>query len=115
MKKMIIRLFVLIIAASTSFSFGNIDDDLIDSAADGDIEAVQSLIDKGADVNARDVNEWTALHHAAEYGYPDIARLLIQNGADVNAREMDEWTPLHLAASGTPTRMSYIRCCRLSG
>ena len=42
----------------------------------------------------------TALHHAAELGYPDVARVLIARGADVNARDPLGRTPLHAAAYG---------------
>ena len=40
----------------------------------------------------------TLLHHAAEGGHVDVAKVLIQNGADVNAVDKYKWTPLHYAA-----------------
>ena len=67
------------------------------SAADkGDINAVNALLDKGADVN-----EWkygTALTTASVRGNTDMVKLLIDRGADVNAMSVGGWSPLGLAA-----------------
>ena len=53
----------------------------------GDANYALSLIDKGADVNARDSNAFTPLMLACKYGFTDIARLLIDHGADVNVMD----------------------------
>ena len=37
----------------------------------------------GADVNARDANGYTALHHAASRGDVEMIRYLVEHGADV--------------------------------
>jgi len=63
----------------------------------GDIKLLQSLIAKGANVNERDLNEWTPLHEAAHNGKIEAAELLISHGADVNVKDKDGWTPLFLA------------------
>ena len=49
-------------------------------------EIVQALIDKGADVNAKDKKGATALMLASQKGYKEIVQLLITKGADVNAK-----------------------------
>jgi ankyrin repeat protein len=46
---------------------------------------VKLLIQKGARIDAGDVNRKTPLHWAAFAGSTDAARLLIQKGEDVNA------------------------------
>ena len=60
----------------------------------GDIELVQSLISKGADVNVKNDRGETPLH-LLKRGNRDIAELLIAKGADVNAKNNNGSTPLH--------------------
>ncbi len=47
---------------------------------------IKKLIEKGADVNAKDSSDHTPLHYAAREGYKEIIELLLENGADVNIR-----------------------------
>jgi ankyrin repeat protein len=58
------------------------------------------LIEKGADVAARDVSGETPLHSAALNCHVGAAQLLIANGADVNAKSSSGTTPIFLAAKG---------------
>lgn len=60
----------------------------------GDIEQIQLLISRGAEVNVKDKFGETPLHIAADKGYKNIAELLIINGANVNASDEDGYTPL---------------------
>ena len=53
------------------------------------------LIEKGADVNAKDKYGYTPLHLTAIYNRPQMAQLLIKHGADVNAKDNYGNTPLH--------------------
>jgi ankyrin repeat protein len=51
-----------------------------------------------ANVEARDENGWTAMHHAIIGGDFDVAKCLITKGnAMVNATNRDKWTALHYA------------------
>ncbi|KZS11213.1 Ankyrin repeat domain-containing protein [Daphnia magna] len=73
------------------------------------LEAVQFLLVRGSDVNARDDCGYTALHLSAEHGYTEIMSLLLEYQAKVNfSDKMGEETgdagkpnlcdePLHLA------------------
>jgi len=67
----------------------------------GHEQVIEILIQHGADVKIHCHKDgFTALHSAACFGYPSIARRLIEAGADVNAA-FDPFchTPLHLAAA----------------
>lgn len=57
------------------------------------IEEMQSLIDKGADVNERHGFGLTPLHTATWAGKNDAVKMLIENGADVNAKDRAGHTP----------------------
>lgn len=57
-------------------------------------EALEFLITKGADVNAKAKNGTTPLQRASQLDLLDTAKLLIGKGADVNLKGWDGETPL---------------------
>jgi ankyrin repeat protein len=59
---------------------------------------VRALIDRRADVNARDVNECTPLHWAAKGGHVAVIRLLVESKAQVDAQDSRGCTALYFAA-----------------
>ncbi len=74
----------------------------------GNVEAVNLLAARKADISICDGSGRTPLHYCAIYGLKDvenvptkggacleIARLLLAKGVDVNARDTDRRTPLH--------------------
>eukprot|EP00912_Choanoflagellata_sp_UC4_P000370 UC4_evm3s228 len=87
----------------------SIDEDftLLDSVIAGDKDGVLAMIDGGSvDVNARDYNGMTPLHHACRFSQDrgqvpslQLAAELIKRGADVKAVDDSSWTALHYAAS----------------
>ena len=55
---------------------------------------------KPPDVNATDKDNWTALHHAADLGFHDIAEVLLARNALTEARTKSQGrTPVYLAAA----------------
>lgn len=58
------------------------------ASARGLIAFVRELISRGADIQAEDADNWTALLNAAKNGHFDILQLLIEHGADYEHRDM---------------------------
>ena len=71
---------------------------LISAAALGEPEAAKILIEAGADMNLKNLDESTALQVAIVFGKEKVARVLIDNGADLNLKNKDGSTALHIAA-----------------
>jgi uncharacterized protein len=68
------------------------------AAAVRDIETMRLLLDRGADPNARQQRDYTALHGAASRGDIPMGELLLSHGADVNAKGSDGMTASDVAA-----------------
>jgi ankyrin repeat protein len=66
----------------------------------GNRAMVELLLQRGADVKAKDGTGGTPLHEAAQNGFLSIVEVLLQHKADLNARNSKanyELSPLHLA------------------
>src|SRR5262245_58816462 len=57
-----------------------------DAAMKGDVAAITTALDSGADVNAVDMVGASPLYWAAQGGHLAAAKLLIERRADVNAK-----------------------------
>ncbi|KAL9090110.1 MAG: hypothetical protein Q9159_002175 [Coniocarpon cinnabarinum] len=64
----------------------------------GEMFFVDTLLDKGADVNARDRHGETGLYAASAFGDTSMVRLLLERGADVNAQGGQCGNALHAAS-----------------
>jgi ankyrin repeat protein len=71
---------------------------IVDAIKTGDTTLVRALIDKRADVNARQADGTTPLHWAVDRDQPDIVQMLIRAGANVKAANRYGATPLWLAS-----------------
>ncbi len=75
------------------------DSPVADAAMRGDLDAVRSLIERGADVNGAQGDGMTALHWAAENASAAIAEVLLNAGANPSAvTRLGGYTPLHVGA-----------------
>jgi ankyrin repeat protein len=93
---MTVAVFTVAVILSAALA---VDTDLVDAARRGEVEVVQTLLAKGADVNAAEGDGLTALHAAAEQGHVEVAELLISAGAELEAStRIGQYTALHLAA-----------------
>ena len=61
------------------------------AAKENRVDIARALIDRCADVDARDEDGWTPLHYAAGHDSIDVAQLLIEKGANTDGlnRELD--------------------------
>ncbi|TGZ53653.1 uncharacterized protein [Temnothorax longispinosus] len=63
----------------------------------GDIEIVEMILDKGANIDAENEFGRTPLHDAIRNKKMEVTELLLKYGADVNARDNDGTSLLHVA------------------
>ena len=70
---------------------------LFGAAGRGDVALARSLIQHGADYNARDYNNSTPLHVAAARNKLAMVIQLIEMGADINSKDTLDNTPLDVA------------------
>jgi cytohesin len=69
------------------------------AAAEGEYDAIQLLIDAGADIATTDSSGRTPLHAAAARGYEPGVQVLLDAGAPAAAADAGGSTPLHEAVS----------------
>lgn len=73
-------------------------EELFDCLARADTPGALACLSDGADIHARNFDEQTPLHIAAEQGMIHVMRVLLNKGADPDATDFEGETPLHLAA-----------------
>lgn len=100
-----IKVLVFPVLALVSLSVvvfaGPLSEDIFQAAVDGDKEAIEDLIDKGADVNKTNAEQKTVLMLAAQYKHPDLIEYLLnQTGAKqtLNNRDKRGWTAVMYGA-----------------
>ncbi|CAH1270061.1 ANKHD1 [Branchiostoma lanceolatum] len=67
---------------------------LLRACEQGDLAAVQALLDQGVPVDAEDDEVVTPLQTAAAYGQDSVVRLLLMRGAALEKPNHHGWTPL---------------------
>jgi ankyrin repeat protein len=82
-----LALFALAAASAFAQDKQKLNEDLWDAVRRGDTPAVKTLLDAGADANAKWRYQQTPLFKASERGDVEIVRMLLAHGADVNVRD----------------------------
>src|SRR5690554_5206082 len=98
MKSVLATAVLLLALASAGASASSPGSPLIQAVTTGHYDLAIKLIEEGADVRAREVDNTTALHYAAHYGQEKLVARLVEAGADVNAVNDYGSTPMSEAA-----------------
>lgn len=85
------------------------------SSSDAGEQIIAFLIDRGANVNARDRGQWTALHAAAQDQRLAIVKLLLHAGAEVDAVDGFGNTPLWRCVMDPRTDHDVVKCLLAAG
>jgi uncharacterized protein len=91
--------FILAAALSASLSVSSHATELHDAVKNGSTETAIALIDKGADINAREPDNTTALHYAAHRGDVVLVERLLRARAKASVYNDYGSTPLSEAAA----------------
>lgn len=80
---------------------------MIGAAQKGQTDCLRLLIGRGADLDHKNKDGYTALMRSARNGYPDCLQLLISGGASLNIQNNEKETALIKAA-----QKGYPECVR---
>jgi ankyrin repeat protein len=86
-KVLLLSLVALLFPQGANNSKQELNDQLYEAVRKGDVAAVTSLLDRGADVNAKFRYGATALFKAAERGNAEVTKVLLDRGADVKVKD----------------------------
>ena len=85
------------------------DNNIVKAAAELNFEEIKRLVECGADVNEKNLNESTALHCAAQHGSLEMVQYLVEHNADINCKNWRNETALHYAVkSGSLEVVIYL-------
>jgi ankyrin repeat protein len=88
----------IVLLALCFFSMPVLSQEIFDAAQKGDLAKLKSLVQNNPNlVNAKNKDDDTPLHIAADAGHLEIARFLIQSGADVNSMNSSLRNPVLMA------------------
>jgi ankyrin repeat protein len=91
-----IKIMRLLLMAGANIHYNN-DQALVDSILSGHRWGTRYLLEKGADINARQPEGYSILMRAVQGGDTEIAEILIDSGAEVNAKSDYGDTAISLA------------------
>ena len=68
------------------------------AALNGNVAQAVALLDQGADIEARNLSGWSALHFATMEGHLEVVALLLDRGADSEAVDIAGWSTIMFAS-----------------
>lgn len=90
---------VIMICAVIPLAALSLDEQFIEACKAGDLSKVESLLEQGAHIEARDGSDHqTGLVFSANAGHLSIVKMLIKRGAEINATDDKGWTALSEAS-----------------
>lgn len=92
-----LALLLMFVISQSAVSHAANDAPIANAAENNDVPVALSLIDRGADVDAPQVDGTRAIHWAAYHNQLDLLRELVRAGADVNAKNDYDVRALFLA------------------
>lgn len=60
----------------------------------GHLDIAQLLVDKGVDVEFKDINEMNCLHYAVHSDNPESVQFALKHVSNINSIDNNGWTPL---------------------
>ena len=82
---------------------GSLDEELLNAVLTKDFTKVDYLVERGADINARDSGNLTPLMNAVKGGNYELVRAVLAHDADVDAVDTDGWSAsMHAAWLNEP-------------
>ncbi|KAH8807390.1 ankyrin repeat-containing domain protein, partial [Xylogone sp. PMI_703] len=78
-------------------------------ASNGNLDMVELLLNRGANIEVKCSQGRTPLFIAASNGYEEVVRVLLERGANIEAEDHRGWTPLSIALKDTRRHASVVR------
>ena len=95
-KRIVVAVILAILLGASAYSQTT---DLFEIAKAGTLQTIQTALDEGEDVNAREEHGRTALMYAVALKQdPEVIAILLKASADINALDNNDMTPLMFAA-----------------
>lgn len=105
----LILVFSLFLFVELSYSSNMyLDNELLTSASRGEYSNIQEILQKGANINAKDMFGNNALILAADGGYVDVILLLLKNKIDINIQNKYGYTALLSAVTNYHKDSAYV-------
>lgn len=96
--------------SSTNASVRTVATNLIEACIAGDVEAVRELLDRGADINSKDIHGNTPLMHACRNCHLELVELLLDRGCDTAVKDKYSKRAIDIAEDwGYPTLVELLK------